>query len=642
MAEVFDFGLQKHKIKMDGKFFENNLFAVAGDTGRRLEVQLLDSNNMVQNTTGISLRLNAVVAGQATYAEATLVDAIKGLYKLDLPNGMLLAPGNWQFQWQITDSVGKKLHSFAFTGSVGSNLSEGGSEATNFYLNAEELRLKTIELQTDFDKLGDQFKILIDETTGKDVISAPEIIAARNGEASLNARLTKNEQSTTAQFQQTTAQLAQTSKKLNEIGINVTLFGAKPIEEHPLFDSTESFVLAIEAANGGKVIVPSGTFLATVKLPSNTLLMGNGMSTVIKNPPNSNKPVISLLTENEIQVGVCDLMVDGNSSEQDVLNDSTGIHFKNNVSKYSTFGGRLHYMENVYIKNTKGHGLSLVNSTGSFRGRRIFVVDAGGNGFYIGGGDCSLIECGSGRSKEAGFHLTSPNSRYTSCKSWNSGLGGENGDGFYIVDSRVHMVNCEAQDNLRYGFNMRGIVDSLLSGCIADSNANSGFRLQAVKNSKIDGLSHNRDKQSFEEQVFQPYALEIDGGSADNNISLATRSLTVSNILGETERNTITINAQNGYLNASITSSSEISPYKGGTIRHYLTANLTVPNPVEGHKGVKLRFIFKQDLSGGKTVTFGSAYDTVGTWQPKTNGGSSSTIEFIFDGSKWIKISSAQ
>lgn len=125
---------------MDGKFFENNLFAVAGDTGRRLEVQLLDSNNMVQNTTGISLRLNANVAGQATYAEATLVDATQGLYELDLPNGMLTAPGNWQFQWQIIGTSGEKLHSFAFTGSIGSNLSEGGSEATNFYLNADELK----------------------------------------------------------------------------------------------------------------------------------------------------------------------------------------------------------------------------------------------------------------------------------------------------------------------------------------------------------------------------------------------------------------------------------------------------------------------------------------------------------------------
>ena len=194
MAEVFDFGLQQHKIKMDGKFFENNLFAVAGDTGRRLEVQLLDSNNLVQNTTGISLRLNADVAGQATYAEATLVDATKGLYELDLPNGMLIAPGNWQFQWQIIGNNGEKLHSFAFTGSIGSNLSDGGTEATNFYLNADELK----QMQDD----------LINGTFNSEVL-----------ETNIAEKLTDLETQYAPKLTKVTAQLTQ-------IAINVSDFGA--------------------------------------------------------------------------------------------------------------------------------------------------------------------------------------------------------------------------------------------------------------------------------------------------------------------------------------------------------------------------------------------------------------------------------
>lgn len=140
MAEIVDFGLQQHKIKMDSRYFENVLSVVAGDTGRRIEVQLLDTNGMVQNTTGLNLRLNAEIAGKATFTDATLVDAANGKYQLDLSNGMFLAPGNWQFQWQITDSAGKKLHSFAFTGNIGKNISEGGSQATNFYLNLEDLK----------------------------------------------------------------------------------------------------------------------------------------------------------------------------------------------------------------------------------------------------------------------------------------------------------------------------------------------------------------------------------------------------------------------------------------------------------------------------------------------------------------------
>lgn len=140
MAEIVDFGLQQHKIKMDSRYFENVLSVVAGDTGRRLEVQLLDTNGMVQNTTGLNLRLNAEIAGKATFTDATLMDAATGKYQLDLSNGMFLAPGNWQFQWLITDSAGKKLHSFAFTGNIGKNISEGGSQATNFYLNLEDLK----------------------------------------------------------------------------------------------------------------------------------------------------------------------------------------------------------------------------------------------------------------------------------------------------------------------------------------------------------------------------------------------------------------------------------------------------------------------------------------------------------------------
>lgn len=140
MAEIVDFGLQQHKIKMDSRYFENVLSVVAGDTGRRIEVQLLDTNGMVQDTTGLNLRLNAEIDGKATYTDATLVDAPTGKYQLDLSNGMFLAPGNWQFQWQITDYAGKKLHSFAFTGNIGKNISEGGSQATNFYLNLEDLK----------------------------------------------------------------------------------------------------------------------------------------------------------------------------------------------------------------------------------------------------------------------------------------------------------------------------------------------------------------------------------------------------------------------------------------------------------------------------------------------------------------------
>lgn len=62
---------------------------------------------------------------------------------------------------------------------------------------------KTGNRQADIEE---QFQEVIDNTTGKDVIAAPELIAARNGEASLKTRLDKEKQEVTAQLSQTMTQ----------------------------------------------------------------------------------------------------------------------------------------------------------------------------------------------------------------------------------------------------------------------------------------------------------------------------------------------------------------------------------------------------------------------------------------------------
>lgn len=50
------------------------------------------------------------------------------------------------------------------------------------------------------DNVENQFQDVLDETTGKDVINGPEIIAARNGEANLKTRIDKDHQEVTAQL----------------------------------------------------------------------------------------------------------------------------------------------------------------------------------------------------------------------------------------------------------------------------------------------------------------------------------------------------------------------------------------------------------------------------------------------------------
>lgn len=54
------------------------------------------------------------------------------------------------------------------------------------------------------DNVENQFQDVLDETTGKDIINGPEIIAARNGEANLKTRLDKEKNEVTAQLAQKT------------------------------------------------------------------------------------------------------------------------------------------------------------------------------------------------------------------------------------------------------------------------------------------------------------------------------------------------------------------------------------------------------------------------------------------------------
>lgn len=320
---------------MDGKFFENNLFAVAGDTGRRLEVQLLDSNNLVQNTTGISLRLNANVAGQATYAEATLVDATKGLYELDLPNGMLIAPGNWQFQWQIIGTSGEKLHSFAFTGSIGSNLSEGGTEATNFYLNVEDLK----DLQNDF--LNGTIDSALLQTNIENVLT--------DLEESFLPRLLENE------------------SKIGELGAVATFKGTDTyaniisktgmIVGDEWYDSTNSQSLRWN----GNVWLPVG----------NALKLGTASVTTDKYAPNSLTPVKTSFLESDLSLeSAYDIMPDKLSAIGDFYDPTNGnfatvANFKNTGRIYLTQEGVIESKgnnsvlffnaSNVFISSTQ-HG----------------------------------------------------------------------------------------------------------------------------------------------------------------------------------------------------------------------------------------------------------------------------------------------
>lgn len=66
-----------------------------------------------------------------------------------------------------------------------------------------------------------------------------------------------------------------------------------------------------------------------------------------------------------------------------------------------------------------------------------------------------------------------------------------------------------------------------------------------------------------------------------------------------------------------------------------LTGNISITNPFVNPVGAKQKFIFAEDATGGRTITFGTAYKT--NWTPDTAANKINVIEFVCDGTNWIQ-----
>src|SRR5699024_6773188 len=108
------------------------------------------------------------------------------------------------------DDIRNKIYGKEVRESLASGLEEMSSDVVE-----NEGRQSVVESRQD--DVESQWQNVVDETTDLDVVSAPEIIAARNGESNLKARLDKENQ-------EVTTQLARTSKNL---GMTKDYFGEK-------------------------------------------------------------------------------------------------------------------------------------------------------------------------------------------------------------------------------------------------------------------------------------------------------------------------------------------------------------------------------------------------------------------------------
>jgi hypothetical protein len=74
-------------------------------------------------------------------------------------------------------------------------------------------------------------------------------------------------------------------------------------------------------------------------------------------------------------------------------------------------------------------------------------------------------------------------------------------------------------------------------------------------------------------------------------------------------------------------------PFAGQFIEMTLTGAITVNAPASAYNGQQVTFIFIQDATGGRVVTWNAVYRV--NWTPTTTAAKRNTITFVYDGSIW-------
>lgn len=349
------------------------------------------------------------------------------------------------------------------------------------------------------------------------------------------------------------------------------------------------------------------------------------------------------------QVQIRDLALDGNQANQSVGN-WRGIVLAAGPYDVEEFYDARHYVHNVFIKDCEGNG---IDSSG-----RETIIDhvqvhnCNADGFIIGENN-RVNNCSSTSNGGHGYKVVGTGAQILNSRAWQNGRNvaspNSNADGFYISSasaSSVGIVGCISQDNARHGFHLDNTRNITIVGCLADSNgavntAGNGFNLVTVTDSNIQALAWDKDNVTAGTATQrQKYALNIITSSIQNNIQLNDYNNATGAVTGNSQDgNNINIDAQEGSQTVTYASSIVPNPYSGSTIRVTLTGNITIANTTRQHSGVRMTFFFKQDATGGRTVSWGTQYKV--SWTPSTTANLRNSISFEWDGTNWVQTSSA-
>jgi hypothetical protein len=330
---------------------------------------------------------------------------------------------------------------------------------------------------------------------------------------------------------------------------DITWYGADPTGRA---DSTDAINAAIAdasaAADRATVYCPAGDYLITqIRLRSRVVLCGQGHKTTLVQMARTSGDMISLENDRVDKIGIRDLRLFGNKTEQTTPNRGIVLANAWSFDFYDT-GDSLPVIQNVFIRACSGAGVVLDRGVREARVISVHVSACGGPGFDLSCTDSTFLACTAGGSAQ-GYLIRSYNSHYVACKAYGSvGAPDGPGDGFRVRAIGAKFSACEAQDNWGRGFVLDGASDCVLTSIAADTNgvrmpaeASVGVFLDDARHCTVIGAAWNRGGEA----QTQHYALALAGGAHDNVVMLTSRDHVSGDIRGGTgEGNWVTINGR--------------------------------------------------------------------------------------------------
>jgi hypothetical protein len=396
----------------------------------------------------------------------------------------------------------------------------------------------------------------------------------------------------------------------------------------------------LSAAGGGLMFIrPNRNFTNTgLTIPSYCGIVGTGVRSMMSLKAGSTNHMLSLATPTTVYTTIAGVYLGGNSANQTVPTDI--IHLDQTGASASIVPN--HTIRNVWTHASKGNGvyLGLYTRNTVVEDLRIDASDQAG--LALAGADSKLLNVDVSQSGTEGVSITGSAYLLSNIKSWYNGRLDGAGSGFLIAGSTIQIVGGHSQDNPGSGFKMFRSGTVLhgigLHGCVSENDASVGFSLFNVTKANISGQVKTYAGGSGN--------IPVNGVSMDATTVGCEVTLTVEGQSGFAAdglglgNNSLRINGRQGrYLVTAYAASITPNPFDAETVAVTLAGNITVANPQKKQAGMRLQFVFTQDATGGRTVTFGTDFSA--SWVPNTAANKINTIDFVSNGTKWIQTSTA-